>query len=79
MTKTSKVPVTLRAVIQRINRKLAADDEVLKTLRGDRWRGDLGDYYIVNINRNSVTAQHVDPEELGRELGVVRGFEQVEA
>ena len=43
MTK-QKVPVSMRAVIQRINRKLTDDDEVLKTTRGERARFDLGDY-----------------------------------
>ena len=34
----SRAPVSLRALIQRINRKLAADGEKLKTMRGERWR-----------------------------------------
>jgi hypothetical protein len=32
----------MRALIARINRKLAADDEVLKTSRGTRMLLDLG-------------------------------------
>ena len=36
MAKGRKAPVTLRAVIQRINRKLAADGLVLKAARGRR-------------------------------------------
>jgi hypothetical protein len=74
---TRTVPVTLRAVIQRINRKLRADEQTLKVTRGARWRGDLGDYYIVNANRNHVVATGVDPVELGRELGVLRPWESV--
>jgi hypothetical protein len=77
MSKKLKVSITYRALIQRINRKLAADDEQLKATRGDRWRSDLGDYYIVNVNRNNLVAQHVDPVELGRELGVLRPWEEV--
>src|SRR5207247_265299 len=35
MTKQQKVPITMRALIQRINRKLAAEDQKLHATRGD--------------------------------------------
>lgn len=73
-----KVPVTTRALIQRINRKLKPEQERLKTLRGDRWRGDLGDYFVVDFFTNRIVAQHVDPEKLGRELGVLQPWERVQ-
>jgi hypothetical protein len=66
-----KRPVTWRAVVQRVNRRLAHDGEML---RADR---SSGEHYIVDIQRNAVTAQHVDVEELGRELGVIRPWEEV--
>ena len=69
--KANTVPVTLRAVIQRINRKLAGEDKRLKATRGERARSDLGDYYLLNVNRNFIAAHHVDPEALARELGVI--------
>jgi hypothetical protein len=67
----------LRAVIQRINRKLHHEDERLRTTRSDRWRNDLGDFYIVNWRFNWIVAQHVEPEALAREIGVLRSNEQV--
>lgn len=67
--------MSLRALIQRINRALARSDEVLRSTRGDRWRSTLGDYYVLDINRNLVCAKHVVPEDLGRELGVLREYE----
>ena len=76
MTK-QKVPVSMRAVIQRINRKLADDDEVLKTTRGERARFDLGDYYILDQRRNFIAAKYVDPEELARKIGVLAEWEEV--
>jgi hypothetical protein len=73
-----KAPVTMRALIQRINRKLSAEEEMLKVTRGDRWRGDLGDYYVVDMNRNHLVSTHVDVAALGRKLGVLAAWENVE-
>jgi hypothetical protein len=78
MTKVErKVPVSRRALLARINRALRKEGEVLKATRADRWRGDLGDYYTVDTDRNAIVAQHVDPEELGRRLGVLADYEEV--
>jgi hypothetical protein len=71
------VPVTPRAVIQRINRKLKPDDRMLRTARSPRVEQDLGRYFIVNFNRNRIVEQHVDLEDLGRELGVLAAYEHV--
>ena len=70
-----KVPVTMRALMQRINRKLKKEEVILKTLRTQRYEPDLGRYYAVNMQTNLITAQHVDPEQWGRELGVLRRWE----
>ena len=67
----------MRAVVQRINRKLAADDEMLKAARGARMQLDCGDYYVVDFRQNCVTSKDVDPEVLARKLGVLKGYEQV--
>jgi hypothetical protein len=77
MAKQEKAGVTMRAVIQRINRKLAADDEVLKAVRGERLRLDVGDFYIVDTRRNFITGKDIDPEALARELGVLKPWEAV--
>jgi len=67
--------VSLRALKQRINRALAKEGHALKATRGERWRGELGDHYIININHNAVIAQHCELEALGTELGVIREWE----
>ena len=69
-----KVAVTERALVQRINRKLAKDQEVVKKARGAATR-DLGDYYRLDAFRNAVMESNVDLEALGRKLGVLRVFE----
>jgi hypothetical protein len=72
-----QVPVSPGALVRRINRALADQGERLKTTRGDRWRGDLGDYYVVDLNLNAIVGQHVDLEEFGRELKVLAPGERL--
>lgn len=76
-TKTKKVPVSRRAVIARINRKLARDDEQLRTTRGMQAFLDLGDYYTVDVRRNWIARKDVDLDALGRELGVLKDYEKL--
>jgi hypothetical protein len=73
------VEVTQQALIKRINRKLEQECEKLRTARSARARLNLGDYFIVDAHTNAVVAQHVDPEDLGRELGVLAKNEKVVA
>ena len=77
MTARKTVPVGERALIARINRKLKQQGEKLKKLRGERWASDLGYFYIVNETLNSVEAQHVNLEEMARELGALAEWERL--
>jgi hypothetical protein len=78
MTKI-KIPVTMRALIQRINRKLAADDEKIVAARNERVRMDYGDWYVVDTRTHrGANSTHVDPKALARELGVLKPWEQVQ-
>jgi hypothetical protein len=86
MSLRKTVPVSERALIQRINRKLAEEDQHLRKARGAQAQSNFGSYYIVNQNRNWVVAhaRGVDDgqawlEDLGRELGVLSKWEHVEA
>ncbi len=63
--------VPLSVLVKRINRKLSKKSEVLMKTRSDRWRSDLGDYYIVDTGTNTVQSQHIDPVCLAKELGVI--------
>jgi hypothetical protein len=73
----TQVPITLRALIQRINRKLAHQEEVLKKARGLYAYDNLPDYYIVHWHSNQVLTWHVDPVAYARELGVLNAWETV--
>ena len=76
MTK-QRVPITEKALYQRINRKLRADGEVLKRARGSV-ETTLGEYYVVNVERHYVAQHHIDLAELGRELGVMAEWESLQ-
>lgn len=73
-TETSpKVPVTERAVIGRINRKLAKEDERLHVAPNHAGgeNADLGRYYIVDTGTRAVIYTHQDLESLAQELNVM--------
>jgi hypothetical protein len=73
-----KVPVSQRALIQRINRALAKDDRKLcKTRGGVQARIDCGEFYILETRRNLMLDKDVSPEAWGRELGVLHEYEHV--
>lgn len=72
-----KVPITEKALYQRINRKLRERGEVLKRARG-HVEITLGEYYVVNVKRNFVAQHHVSLDELGRKLGVLAEWESLQ-
>lgn len=73
----TQVPVSHRALWQRIDRQLRATGaRRLRRARG-LGRESLGDLYLVDLAGNAVVARHVDIEVLGRELGVLRSFERL--
>jgi hypothetical protein len=75
-TKVVKLPVTTRALVQRLNRRLHDDELVLRKTRSRRAWIDLGDFYLVNWRINGVVRYRVDLEELGREVGVLANWER---
>jgi len=75
-----KVPVSERALIARINRRLRKDGEELRKTRSFRARLDLGYYYIIDISRSFVVEKGFYPCDLvdmARELGVLKPYEVV--
>jgi len=81
MPSRKTVPVSERALIQRINRALKGDGEMLKAARSPRVADELGQHFIVRLTgkrNNVVTQRHVDVEALGRRLGVLSEWEHIE-
>jgi len=75
--KNTKCPVTRRAVIQRINRRLAPDWRALRTSRGWGATSNLGTHYLLDTYRNEVVDTHVDVEGYARELGALEPWESL--
>ena len=68
--------MTLRTLLHRINRKLRiVDCQVRKAAQG--CDSALGPYCAVSLSGNYIVEQDVDPEVMGRELGVLRLWEKV--
>ena len=74
----NKVPVSERALLARINRRLRDDDEVVKKCREDsRAYYELGDYYILGISVGGINEKNIDLEDYGRELGCLADYEEM--
>ncbi len=75
--KPTKMPVSERAIIQRINRKLKPDLEAVKVARSERMRLDVGQFYVIDYRMNAIIHHDVDLEQWGRDLGVLKPWEEV--
>jgi hypothetical protein len=73
-----RVPVSLRAVIQRINRKLSPEEKVLKIARSQRTADVMGWYYTIDANGGWVIRKWVDIKQFAHELGVLKPWEELE-
>jgi hypothetical protein len=70
------IPVTMRALVQRINRKLRQSGQVMKATRGAAALRHAGAYYVIGDDAR-VRQLRVDPEALARKLGVLEPWERV--
>jgi len=79
MAKAAKqlVPVSERALLQRINRKLAPDYEQVKKSRPSRFSDTLGEYYRIDMECNFILQTHEDIEKLGRKLRALDPWEEL--
>ena len=78
-TKTvSPCRLSERAVIQRINRKLAHKNERICKSRGWRALQNLGEYHVIDCYRNALIKSHLNIEEFAKKLGVMAGHECLE-
>ena len=70
--------VGIKALIKRVNRKLAIEGMKLKASRGIYFRSSLGDYYLVKVPSNFMVEIKVDVEALARKLGVMSDWESAD-
>ena len=81
------VPVSLRGVIQRINRRLAekhgkfgsppTSRVQLKKSRGLHAVQNLGDYYLLDVYSNTIVNHHLDLEDLARDHDAPSPWEKI--
>jgi hypothetical protein len=71
------VPVTVRALLQRVNRALDSDGRVLKSSRGARAEEALGRFYVIDQRRNVIVDKAVDLEAFARKLGALKEYEHL--
>lgn len=76
-TTTKTVPVTRRAVMQRVNRKLAQKDEALRAWRTSSNEYSAGDLYHLDFNANAVLDVNVELEPFAREVGALQPWEEM--
>lgn len=73
-----RVPISARAVRQRLNSKLAPDHKAVRKCSSDSpaWY-TLGDYYLLNFQQNYVIDTHVNLESMARDFGVLAEWDEV--
>lgn len=74
-----KTPVAERALLARVNRRLAKDGKTLRRNRPtDACFKELGRFTLIDTGRGAVVEHHVDLETLARQLGVLESWEEIQ-
>jgi hypothetical protein len=75
MAKRTGYPVNERALLVRINRRLASEGQQLHSAPRGVAREELGRFYLVGDDK--VLRRDLDLEAFAREIGVLKPWEQV--
>lgn len=71
----TRVPISRRAVVQRINRRLEGQGRRLCASRGKSAQ-HVGDYYLTASN-GKVVRTHVNLDQMAREVRALKDYERV--
>ena len=74
---SDKVTIQLRALIQRINRKLKPDRVLKSSRRSAAMMHELGEYYVLDVKRRKVVERNVNLIRLAQEVGAIDGWEEL--
>jgi hypothetical protein len=77
MAKKQKVPVSVRAVVQRINRELKKKGKVLRATRGAEARKQFGGFFVVGFRSGAVQDKNIKLEAFARKVGAIETYEYV--
>lgn len=69
--------VSERALMARVNRSLADSHGMVKKARGEYARRELGEFYLLDFNRNAILRQDLDLEDYAREIKVLLPYEKL--
>ena len=75
--KQDKIVINARALIARINRKLAPDQVLQSNGRSGRLTVEMGAHYVLDLKAKRVMQKHVDIATLGKKLGVMKPWEEL--
>jgi hypothetical protein len=70
-----KVPVTGKALLQRINRVLAKDNKKMCKSRSYGEKSNLGDWHVIDTYINGVIDHHCTLAGIGEETGALKAYE----
>ena len=74
---TTILPVTIKAITDRINRKLKHDNQKLMKIPA-KFRAGYGEHGIVDTETNTITSHNIELEALAQELGCLKPYENME-
>ncbi len=73
-----KLPITERALVARMNRKLEMMNKMLRKHKPDSRLSETGRFYIVDLKQGQIERQGSDLESWAREIGCLKDYEQLE-
>lgn len=72
------VKIKKSALLARINRQIKKEDKRLYKTRTETQRADLGEYYVLDTERNLIALKQIqDLEQYARERDYLKNFEAI--
>jgi hypothetical protein len=75
----NKVPVSHRALLARLNRKLRAKDLIIRKARGAAAIAEVGEYYTLDLNANLLIEKDVNLEQIAEQHDALAPYEAMAA
>jgi len=72
-----KVAIAVRALVQRINRKLAPGKVLKSNRRSATLTDKLGEYYVLDLRKREVAERDVNLVSLARKLRAIEAWEEL--
>ena len=74
-----KKQLTQKDLVALINRRLVFRGEILKKCaKSSWWHNSLGDYFLVDVQSDSVIDTNTELEKLARKTGALNNWEELE-